>query len=158
MRYSVRKAVETEVFEIAAICEAVLKESPTYTFLKFDEMVAANCIYGAIVEQQGWWLRVIVDDRDKIVGGMCCYCGDSGYGPDKVAYDITIMIDEEHRGKCLKELIQLVSDYKTWALAEGAKVIKIGVSSGINMDKASIFFESLGFKRIGAMHGYVVGE
>lgn len=158
MKYIVRDAVDTEVFDIADICEAVLKEAPTYTHLTFDKDKAANLIYGAIIKQEGWFLRVIADDNNKIVGGLCCYCGESGFGPDKVAYDITIMVDEEHRGKCLKELVTIVNEYKEWALAQGAKVIKMGVSSGINMDKASTFFESLGFKRIGAMHGFVVGE
>lgn len=158
MKYSIREAREEEVFHIADICEAVLKEAPTYTALTFDKDKASNLIYGAIMKQQGWWLRVIANDADTIVGGLCCYCGESDFGPDKIAYDITIMVDEEYRGKCLKELIQLVDAYKTWALAEGAKVIKMGVSSGINIDKASTFFASLGFKRIGAMHGYILGE
>lgn len=156
MKYSVRDAVDTETFDIADICERVLQEAPTYHRMRFDRMKVANYVYGAIMKQPGWFLRVIVDDRDKIVGGICCQCCESMNGPDKVAFDVTIMLDEEHRGKCLREVIQIVEDYKQWAIAEGAVVIKMGVSSGINMDKASVFFETLGFKRIGAMHGYLV--
>lgn len=156
MKYSVRDAVDTETFDITDICERVLHEAPTYSRMRFDRAKVANYIYGAIMKQSGWFLRVIADENNRVIGGICCQCIESMNGPDKVAFDVTIMLDEEHRGRCLKEIIQLINDYKEWALAEGAVVIKMGVSSGINMDKASVFFETLGFKRIGAMHGYIV--
>lgn len=158
MKYSVRKAVDTEVFDIADICEAVLKESPTYSRTRFDKMKTSNYIYGAIMEQSGWWLRIIADENNRPIGGLCCHCEETLYGPDKIATDVTIMISEDVRGRCLKQIIQMVKEYKQWATEQGAVVIKMGVSSGINIDKASVFFESLGFKRIGAMHGYVLGE
>lgn len=156
MKYSVRDAVDMETYDVVDVCERVLQEAPTYSRMRFDRDKVANYVYGAIVKQPTWFLRVIVDEDNKIVGGICCQCVESMNGPDKVAFDVTIMLDEEHRGKCLKQIIQIVEEYKEWAIAEGAVVIKMGVSSGINMDKASVFFETLGFKRIGAMHGYIV--
>jgi GNAT superfamily N-acetyltransferase len=158
MKYRIRDAVDTETFALADICEAVLKESPTYTHMIFDRMKCANTIYSCIMRQNGNWAKIIVDENDRPVGGLGAWCGESDFGPDKVAHDITIMLDEEIRGRCLKEVIQLVEEYKNWATQNGAKVIKMGVSSGINIDKASKFFETLGFKRIGAMHGLVLGE
>lgn len=158
MKYSVRDAVDTEVFALTDICEAVLKESPTYTHMIFDKMKVANQIYGCIMKQDGWFIKIIVDEDDKPVGGLGAWCGISDFGPDKMAHDITIMLSEEVRGRCLKQVIELVDAYKEWALSCGAKVIKMGVSSSINIDKASVFFETLGFKRIGAMHAIVLGE
>lgn len=154
--YKVRDAVDKEVFRLVEISEKVLQES-TYAHMTFDKEKSANYLYGAIVKQPGWFLRVIADDSDKLVGGILCVCETSLFGPDKLAYDITIMVDEEYRGKCLPQLIQIISEYKDWAIAEGAKLIKLGVSSGINIDKASAFFERLGFERIGSMHGFKVG-
>lgn len=155
--YTVRDAVDREVFKLVKISERVLKESPVYTLTAFDKEKSANYIYGAIMKQPGWFLRVIANDANEPVGGLLCLCTDLIYGPDKVAYDITIMIDEEHRGKCLPQLVQIVNEYKEWALEQGAKIIKFGVSSGINIDHASVFFERMGFARIGAMHGIIVG-
>ncbi len=157
--YFVRDALEIEVFQLTEISEKVLKESPTYTHMSYDREKSANYIYGAIAKQPGWFLRVIVEKASgSIVGGILCYCESTLYGPDKQAYDVTIMLDEEHRGKCLKQVIQIINEYKEWALKEGAKVIKMGVSSGLNIEKASMLFERLGFKHIGAMHAVIVGE
>lgn len=157
--YAVRDALEIEVFQLVDISRRVLKESPTYTHMSYDEEKSANYIYGAIAKQPGWFLRVIIDKSSgRVVGGILCYCETTLYGHDKQAYDVTIMIDEEHRGKCLKQLVQIIEEYKEWAIAQGAKVIKMGVSSGLNIEKASMFFEKLGFKQIGAMHAVVVGD
>lgn len=157
--YHVRDARGEELDKLARISERVLKEAPTYTGMRFDLDKTANMIAGAILKQKGWFLRVIARDGDnEPVGGLICVCVDSTFGPDKIAYDITIMLDQEHRGKCLKQLIQIIEEYKAWAIAEGAKVVKMGVSSGLSVDGASMFFERLGFARIGAMHGFVVGE
>ena len=156
--YSVRDAVDKEVFRLVEISERVLKESPTYTHMKFDSEKAANYIYGAIMKHDGWFLRVIVDENNVIAGGLICVCEPMAFSPDKVAYDITIMVEEEHRGRCLPQLVQVIEEYKVWAVAQGAKLIKMGVSSGISIDSAAKFFERLGFERIGSMHGFKVGE
>jgi GNAT superfamily N-acetyltransferase len=157
--YIVRDALEIEVFQLTDISERVLKESPTYTHMSYDKEKSANYIYGAIAKQPGWFLRVIAEKSSgRLIGGILCFCETVVYGPDKQAYDVTIMIDEEHRGKCTKQIVQIIEEYKEWALKEGAKVIKMGVSSGLNIEKASLFFEKLGYKQIGAMHAYVVGE
>lgn len=155
--YLVRDALPMEVFRLVEISEKVLSES-TYAHMKFDKEKTANYIFDGIKKRDGWFLRVIVnEDRNEIVGGLLCICEPTLFGPDKVAYDITIMMDEEHRGRCVRQLVQVVDEYKSWAIEQGAKLIKLGVSSGINIDKASLFFEQLGFKRIGAMHGLQVG-
>ncbi len=154
--YSVRDALDTEVFLLAELSEMVMLES-TYSHMNFDKEKVANYLYGAIMKQPGWFMRIIVDDSNTPVGGMVCVCETSMWGSDKSAYDLTIMISEEHRGRCLRQLIQIIDEYKVWATEQGAKIIKLGVSSGINIDKASAFFEVLGFERIGAMHGLRVG-
>lgn len=156
--YKVRDALPEEVFTLAELSERVLKESPTYTHMEFSKEKTANYIYSAIVKHDGWFLRVIVDDSNQVVGGLICYCEPMVFSNDKVAYDITIMVDKDHRGRCLPQLVQVIEEYKEWAISQGAKLIKMGVSSGISIDSAAKFFERLGFDRIGSMHGFKVGE
>ncbi len=156
--YSVRDALDKEVFRLAEISERVLKESPTYAHMEFSMEKTANYIYGAIMKHDGWFLRVVVDEHNEIVGGLIAICEPMIFSNDKVAYDITIMVESDHRGRCLPQLVQVIEEYKTWAISQGAKLIKMGVSSGINIDGAAKFFERLGFERIGSMHGFKVGE
>lgn len=158
MHYKVRDATYRDLDKLVGISERVLKEAPTYTFTTFDRRKCANYICGAILKQPGWFLRVIADENDEPVGGLICYCEPFIYSPDKVSYDITIMIEVDHRGKCIAQLLQLFDEYKTWAIAQGAKVIKVGISSGLNIQKGERFLERIGFKQIGSMHAIVVGE
>lgn len=137
-------------------CHRVLQES-VYSHLDFDDDKCGNWLVGAILEQPGWFMRVIADEDDTPIGGIVCLNETTLFGKDKVAYDVTIMIAAEHRGKCLRPLLQIIRDYRDWAIADGAKLIKLGVSSGINIDKASVFMERMGFPRIGAMHGMRIG-
>lgn len=156
MGYTARKAHGYEIDKITERCRLVLQES-VYSHLNFDHEKCANWLCGAVLEQPGWFMRVIADEQDEVIGGMVCINETSLFGSDKVAYDVTIMVAAEHRGKCLRPLLQIMREYKEWAIADGAKLVKIGVSSGINIDKASKFFERLGFARIGAMHGIRIG-
>lgn len=156
MAYTVRDAENWEVFRLVEITEKVLQES-VYSHIIYDKEKSANYIMDGILKRPGTFLRVIVDDANVIAGGIFCVCEEMLFSHDKVAYDITIMVDEEHRGRCIKQLVQIIDEYKEWATAQGAKLIKMGVSSGINIDKASQFFEAMGFERVGAMHSLRVG-
>lgn len=156
--YVVRDAHGYEVDKLTAIVGRVLAEAPTYTRLTFDHEKTANFIAGAILKQDGWFIRVIATaDTDEPVGGLCGVNEVTAFGPDKVAYDLTMMIDKEHRGRCTWAFIQCCEDFRTWAIANGAKIVKLGVSSGIKIDSISNVLERLGFVRIGAMHAHIVG-
>lgn len=158
-KYIVRDAVVDETFALVEIARKVLQETEVYRGMEFDTMKTANYIYGAIMKQPGWFMRIIAEEKSNVpVGGIICWVEEWICGPSKIAYDITIMLDEEHRGRCIRQITQIIEEYKTWAISKGAKCIKFGVSSGMNMDKASAFIEGLGFKRIGAMHGFILGE
>ncbi len=155
--YSVRDAHNYEVFELVEICREVLQESVTYRHMDFNKEKSANYMMDGILKRPNTFMRVIVDSDDKPVGGMMCVSEVAMFSNDKVAYDVTIMIDKAHRGRCIRQLIKIIEEYKQWATDEGCKIIKMGVSSGLNIDKAAQFFEHLGFERIGSMHGLRVG-
>jgi len=156
--YKIREPYKhfSDLQRMVVIVRAVLEESPTYKHMQFDEKKTMNFLYDAMHGRPGFFIRVIVDENDVIVGGIICLCEELITSTDKVAYDLTIMMDKEHRGHCITHLVEIIRLYKVWAVAQGAKVVKMGVSSGLNIDKASHFLEKLGFARIGAMHGFIV--
>lgn len=157
--YLVRDALEIEVYQLVDLAEAVLKEAPTYTHMEVQKEKCAFFFMKGINKEEQWFLRVICEkDGGAVVGFILAICEPSIFGPDKIAYDVTIMVDEAHRGRCIKQVVQLVYEYKEWALKKGAKVIKMGVSSLINIEKAELFFDKLGFTKIGSQHAIIVGE
>jgi len=155
--YTVRDAYGHEVDKLAAIVGRILAEAPTYSRLAFDHEKTANTIAGAILKQPHWFLRVIADSDDEPVGGICGVNPISDFGSDRIAHDITMMIEKAHRGHCTRQFIQCCEEFRDWAIADGAKIVKLGVSSGIKIDSISAFLERLGFARIGGMHAHIVG-
>lgn len=155
--YVVRDAHGYEVDKLAAIAGRTLAELPVYLRLAFDHKKTANALAGAIAKQDGWYLRIIADENDEPVGGIFGGCMESICGPDKIAFDITIMIDKPHRGKCIREFVQCCEDFQEWGIAQGAKVIQIGASSGMKVDSISNMLERIGFVRVGAIHAHVIG-
>lgn len=149
--YVVRDAHVEEVDEIAAIVGEVWNET-IYAPLSFDHNMCANMMMGAILKQSGWFLRIIADRQSgKAVGGLLAWCGLLHCSHDKVAHDVAMMIQLQHRGRCVRQFLQLVEEYKMWALADGAKIVKIGVSSGLKIDAFVELFERVGWKRTGAI-------
>lgn len=157
-KYTVRDARGGDVDKLAAIIGRVLAEAPTYERMTFDHEKTANVIAGCILKQDGWFIRVIADENDEPVGGIAGFIETSLFGPDKVAQDITMMIDKPYRGRCVREFIRCCCDYRAWAISNGAKIVKLGVSSGMKIDSISAALERLSFIRIGAMHANIVGE
>lgn len=156
--YIVRDATEEDLDQLVEIARDVLKESPTYTHMEFDKEKSAWYLMKAITREPNWFIKVVALKDGEIAGFILAICETSIFGHDKLAYDVTIMVPEMHRGRCLKQLITIIYAYKEWALKEGAKVVKMGVSSMINIEKAELFFDKLGFKKIGSQHAIILGE
>ncbi len=156
--FIVRDPHRYEVDKLAAIAGRGLAEAPTYERLAFNHDKTANYMAGAILKQAGWFLRVIaVKETDEPVGGIIGILEETLFGPDKIAVDVAMLIDKPYRGKCIREFIQCCDDFRDWGIANGAKVVKLGVSSGIKIDSISNFLERIGYARIGSMHAYIVG-
>lgn len=151
MPYVVRDAHFEEVDDCAKIVGEVWSET-IYATCAFDLDKCANMMMGGILKQDGWFLRVIADEvSGKPVGGLLGFCGLLHCSSDKVAYDVAMMVQMQHRGRCIRQFLQIVDEYKTWARADGAKIVKIGVSSGIKVDAFVDLFERAGWKRTGAI-------
>lgn len=155
--YYLRDAHDYEVDILTKKAGEVWSEM-VYGHMKFDHEKTANALCGAILKQPGWFLRVIAHRHsEEVVGALLGICEEALCSKDKMATDVTIMVDATHRGHCTRQVIELLQEFRDWGIREDAKIIKIGVSSGINMDKFSLFMEKLGFARVGAIHAMVVG-
>lgn len=150
MGYIVRKPLDIDIEKLTDLGERVHGET-IYSHLAYDRDKVANLIAGAILEQPNWWMRVIALDR-AIVGGMICVAEQALCSSDVITRDVTIMVDKQHRARCLKQLVEMVELYKAWSVEQGAKIIFLGASSGVNVDGASKLFTALGFDYTGVLH------
>lgn len=148
--YIVREARDIDIEKITDLGERVHSET-IYAHIAYDRDKVANLVACGILKQPNWWLRVISLDRD-IVGGMLCIAEPALCSRDVITRDVTIMVDKAHRARCLKQLVEMVELYKAWSIQQGAKIIFLGASSGVNVDGASKLFTALGFDYTGVLH------
>jgi len=65
------------------------------------------------------------------------------YSDDTTVTDIVFYVDKQHRGGSSAWRLMIAAG--TWAKAMGATEISIGLSSGIDTEKVTCFFEKMGY-------------
>lgn len=87
---------------------------------------------------------LLAEDNDKCHGMMAGWGLRSFFNDDVCVRDMILYIRKEKRGGTTA--IRLVSAFEDWAKSIGAKSIDIGISAGINNERATKFYTALGFK------------
>lgn len=89
---------------------------------------------------------VIAESRGRMVGLMVGSVTRSWFGDDLIANDFALYVVPDQRGKAAA--VRLVQRFFGWALENGAKQVRPGVSTGDQ--KCEAMYERLGFERVGA--------
>ena len=93
---------------------------------------------------------VLTDDEDNAIGALAAYCVEQFASRDKMTNDLFFFILPEHRS--LQNATALLNAYRIWALAQGATVIALTVSSNYRLDGIDKLMHVLGFERVGALY------
>jgi GNAT superfamily N-acetyltransferase len=152
MGYSMREA-RTEEAVIVAEFAAMIHAESSYASMDFDPLKATTIASTCIREQHGF-CRLIVNDQP--VGVLMGFMAPSWFGHDQIAADVIFYIRPEHRGRCLRQVKQIVHEYRDWALQLGAKRIQLATSTHYDIDKTARLYEKLGFPRSGTSHTMLV--
>lgn len=154
--YHVRNARMDEVPLLVTMGYKLHRESSTFRHMDYDVKKVAELGARAVLDESELFLRVIANKSDDVAVGMFLACMSTSYfGKDRVANDMLIMVEKEHRGHCYYQLQEIAGEYKLWARERGAKVIWLATSTGIETDKTSMLFASLGFPPVGKLHGLI---
>lgn len=151
-RYSVRAARMDELLHLVQLGHRMQQESPTFRNMDYDYMKVAEMGAAAIHDSDRLFLRVIVNSDDVAVGMLLCELQDSYFGKDKVAMDRLLVLEPLHRGHCMRQIQQVIGEYKDWARSNGAKLVMLATTTGIESDKTKMLFEYLDFAQIGTVH------
>lgn len=149
--YEVREALEIELPALVELGEKWHQES-AFRHMDYNVNIIRGLLHAAL-SSSDLFLHVIVEKSSgKIVGGMLAALQRTFFGNDRVANDMMLGIDKEHRGKCINALVVIVNKYREWAVDNGALRIYLGTSTGVDPEKTEKTFEMLGFRRIGTLH------
>jgi len=130
-----------EVTELAAV---MYRESENYRAMAFSRERVREIALGVI---QDGFAMASLDNQGKIVGVMAGTLVQPAFSLDLMACDFLLYVLPQHRGGAAAA--RLVKAYVQWARRNGAKIITVGVTAGINNDAAIAFYRAMGFRESG---------
>lgn len=98
---------------------------------------------------------VLVSEKGGvIVGGFVGVLLPHWCSDDRVANDLALFVDPEHRGGT--SAARLVRAFVKWARENGAAMVTAGVSTGIHAEQTGKLFEALGGVCVGGLYDWSV--
>ena len=118
---------------------------------RFSKLAFAPHRLRATLEQvlQHGFLMVATELDDTIIGGMAAICLPHWASDDLVATDLALFIHPDHRGGIAPA--RLVNQYRMWARGKGAKLIDMGVNTGVHPEQTAQFLVRMGWSPVGAI-------
>jgi len=141
----IRPATHNDIGAMLLLTERMHTESTYRVYpLAIDRMAS---LFSALMAGQGC---VFVAEADgRICGMMAGYCEESWFTTAKVAGEYGVYVTPEARGA--RHAVGLVQAFRDWALAQGADLIQMGITTGITTERTADLYERLGFRRCGVI-------
>lgn len=124
-----------------AMGEALHRESPSFGNRRFDAGKVRDLARRCLASPDWCCLMAWVDDEP--VGLFVGFVGEDWFGPDRYAADLTFWVRPESRGS--SAAVRLLFAFEGWAESKGAKEIRVGVSTGIGVERAASFYMKAGY-------------
>lgn len=141
----IRAAKKEDIHELTKMAMAMHEESDfndvpfnfrfTYDFLSFTLEDDDCCIF--VSEKEG-----------QIVGAFLGGVTPFFFSAALKAYDIALFVLPNHRGGAAA--LKLLRRFETWAKEKGCSKVYLSVST--NNSKADIFYDKMGYQRIGGVY------
>lgn len=127
---------------------AMMHAESRYARLTYAPELVAMTASKLIMSPQG--LLVLAEVDNEIVGFAKAGISEQWFSYDLIAFEYAIYVVPEKRGSMIGA--RLVQAYKHWARDQGAKLITMGVTTGINDAGIGSMYERMGFPLVGTVH------
>lgn len=143
----IRKATLDDLPTLLALGASMHAESPRFSRLAFSASRLEETLRALILLPRGFVLVAELDG--ELIGGMAAMCMPHWASADLLATDLALFVAPEHRGGLTAA--RLVRRYVGWAMGEGAKLIQLGVTTGVATEETARMFEAIGLRRCGVI-------
>jgi len=137
-----------DIEKLIEMGERMHKES-AYAFLPFDRDKVRRLMISYINDHETQ-CGLVAEEGGVVVGMFAGYLSDYFFCDEKVACDIILYVDREHRGS--SAAVRLVRGFCNWARERGAREICLGVSTEINPRTTGRFYEKMGLSYSGSLY------
>jgi GNAT superfamily N-acetyltransferase len=103
-----------------------------------------------IIEHPETYCGLVAEHGEALVGMLGGYLTDYFFCNEKLACDLALFVEPEHRGS--SAAARLIQGFRQWAEAGGAREICLGVSTNIGTAGIDRFYRSLGFTPVGGLY------
>lgn len=133
------------------VCEEVPR-LPHYKGVRVDRgriefFLNQNVLSG---DESTFWMRVLVDPQDNVVGGAAGYCVTMLLSWEKMCSDVFLYVMPEWRS--YGNVMKLISSYKKWAINRKATIIQATHTGGYRTEQMDRLLKSAGFNPIGTIY------
>lgn len=145
----VRPATADDIPALLALGEAMHAES-RYADLPWHTPKVCGLMDWMIANDDGCLL--VAEQGGEIVGGFMGMAAEHFFSTSKMATDLALFVPTTRRGGLAA--VQLMRAYVTWAQERGIPNPQAGITTGVDVDRSSRLYESLGFKPVGNLFEY----
>lgn len=139
----IRTAQESDADVLVRMGRAMYAESPRYSVVLFSEE-KCRALIAKLLPTGGVF---VADFGGLVVGMIAGYCVEHFFGPGKYAGDLVVYVLPEFRGS--SAAARLIRALEEWATAQGAGEILLGVSTEVDLERTSTFYQRLGYRESG---------
>ncbi|MFY1029147.1 GNAT family N-acetyltransferase [Pseudomonas asiatica] len=104
-------------------------------------------LLGQLIDGLGVVFAAEVDG--EVVGGFAGAITEQWFSDDLIAFDYSLFIEPSKRQGLTA--LKLVLAFQNWAKAKGAKEIRMGITTGMNVEGTSRLYRHLGFEYVGPL-------
>ncbi|MFN0185634.1 MAG: N-acetyltransferase family protein [Aquabacterium sp.] len=144
----IREASDRDIPALVALGRAMHDESPRWCRLAYDAEKVANTLRVLVGAPWGY-VWVAEDADDQIVGGMVAAATAHWSSADLVATDLALFVAPAARGGLAP--VRLLRAYRAWAVNVGAKLVQVGITTGVQTEESAALMERVGFRRCGVV-------
>ena len=141
----IRPAQMADTMRIVDIGEA-LHEASTYREIPYSREKVTGLMRSLI---QGAGVVFVAEKDGQIVGGIAGGVTSHWFSDELTGFEYSFFILPEHRHGLVA--MKLLLAMKAWCTAKGAKTLRIGITTGINVEGTARFYRYMGFEDAGQL-------
>lgn len=140
---NVRRAGPQDIETLYALGAACVKESPRYRDKGWDEAKVRGLIEQSTKGNGHGWF--IAEDSEGIVGMALGFVVEYFFSRERYVSDLVVYVETSHRGSAAAH--RLIAALEEWAFAGNINACEVllGISTGINNEKAGCVYKKLGY-------------
>lgn len=139
----IRPATHADLPVLMLMADAMHMESPRFSRLRFSGDKVQK-LFMRLIDSPDC-LLLIAERSGARIGGIAAMVTPHWFSDDLVANDYALFLLPEHRGGTTAA--RLARAYIEWAREKGAKMIQLGVSTGVHADETAALYKAIGLQQ-----------